>query len=90
MPTALTLQRTTVPSSERAKYFKKLEASTAHYSAANCRFRVFEEHRLPGAFIEFVEADDESTLAAAHANAPHRILDPARIYQETEVGKNAG
>ena len=39
---------------------------------------------------EFVEADDELTLTVAHANAPHRALDPARIYNETEIGKNAG
>lgn len=90
MPHALTIQRTTVPSNERTKYFERLRASAAHYAAANCRFRVFEEHRLPGAFIEFVEADDEATLATAHANAPHRILDPARVYYETEIGKHAG
>jgi hypothetical protein len=51
---------------------------------------VFEETGLPGAFIEFVEADDETTLTVAHANAPHRVLDPGRIYNETEIGKNAG
>ena len=90
MPHALTIQRTTVPASERAKYFEKIRASNSHYTAAGCRFRVFEETGLPGAFIEFVEADDETTLTVAHANAPHRVLDPARIYHETEIGKNAG
>jgi hypothetical protein len=25
-------------------------------------------------------------LANAHATAPHRILDPARLYHETEIG----
>ena len=72
MALSLTIQRTTVPASERAKYFERLRASASHYTAANCRFRVFEERGLPGAFIEFVEADDETTLTVAHANAPHR------------------
>jgi hypothetical protein len=86
----MTVQRTTVPASERAKYFEKIRTSKSHYSAANCRFRVFEEGGLQGAFIEFVEADDETTLTVAIANAPHRILDPGRIYNETEIGQNAG
>ncbi len=86
MARALTIQRTTVPSSERARYFDKLRVASEHYRSANCRFWVCEEASLPGAFIEFTEADDASTLAVAHANAPHRILDPARIYNETEIG----
>jgi|GEM_PF-275714 len=90
MPVVLTIQRTTVPASEREKYFERIRASRSHYAAANCRFRVFEEGGLQGAFIEFIEADDETTLTVANANAPHRILDPARIYNETEIGKNAG
>ena len=90
MPLTLTIQRTTVPASEREKYFERLRASSSHYTAANCRFRVFEERGLPGAFIEFVEADDETTLTVAQANAPYRVLDPGRIYIETEIGKNAG
>jgi hypothetical protein len=82
MPRALTIQRSTVPATDRAKYTKRLKALQSHYAAANCRFWVFEESSLPGAFIEFTEADDEQTLAVAHANAPHKTLDPSRIYQE--------
>ena len=85
MPRALTIQRTTVPASERARYFEKVKACQSHYAAANCRFYVFEEVSLPGAFIEFTEADDQITLTVAHANSPYRILDPARIYNETEI-----
>jgi hypothetical protein len=59
MPKALTIQRSTVPSTERANYTKRLKALHSHYAAANCRFWVFEETSLPGAFIEFTEADDE-------------------------------
>lgn len=85
MPRRLTFQRTTVPRAERLKYFEKLAASKAHYTAANCRFWVFEESSLPGAFVEFTEADDEVALTNAHVTAPHRILDPARIYHEVEI-----
>jgi len=85
MPKALTIQRSTVPSSERSNYTKRLKALRSHYSAANCRFWVFEELSLPGAFIEFTEADDEQTLSVAHANAPHKTLDPSRVYQEVEL-----
>jgi hypothetical protein len=85
MARALTIQRTTVPASERARYFEKVRACQSHYAAANCRFYVFEEASLPGAFIEFTEADDQTTLTVAHANSPYRILDPARIYNETEI-----
>jgi hypothetical protein len=46
---------------------------------------VFEESALPGAFVEFTEADDESALVAAHAAAPNPPMDPARIYKETEI-----
>ena len=90
MAGVMTIQRTTVPASERDRYFERVRQSESHYAAANCRFRVFEERGLPGAFIEFVEADDETTLTVALANAPQRILDPARIYHETEIGTNAG
>ena len=86
MPRRLTIQRTTVPFSERENYFARLKASKAHYNQANCRFWVFEESSLPGAFVEFTEADDDVSLTNAHATAPHRVLDPARIYYETEIG----
>ena len=86
MPRHLSIQRTTVPNGEREKYFERLRATKAHYAGANCRFWVFEESRLPGAFVEFTEADDETSLTNAHATAPHRILDAARIYHEVEIG----
>ncbi|MDO8501035.1 MAG: hypothetical protein Q7S20_04240 [Gemmatimonadaceae bacterium] len=90
MARVLTIQRTTVPALERERYFERLRACRSHYTAANCRFWVCEENRLTGAFIEFTEAEDETTLTVAHANSPHRILDSARIYRETEIGTNAG
>jgi hypothetical protein len=90
MAHALTIQRTTVPASERERYFERMRLCRDHYEAANCRFRVYEEQSLRGAFIEFIEADDETTLAVANANSPYKILDPARVYHEREIGDDAG
>ena len=85
MGRALTLQRTLVPKADREKYFERIQRKLAHYKAAKCRFWVFEEASLPGAFIEFYEADDPEVLVQAHAAAPDRILDAARVYLEVEM-----
>ena len=85
MPRALTIQRTTVTPPERQRFHEKLRRKADYYAKANCRFWVFEESSLPGAFIEFTEADDEQTLTVAHASAPHKTMDPSRVYQEVEL-----
>lgn len=85
MPRALTMHRTVVPPADRERFLERMRAKEAHYTAAGCRFWVFEEAALAGAFIEFCEANDARTLTAAHAAAPERILDPARIYQIVEL-----
>ena len=85
LPRALTIQRTLVTPSEREKFAQKLQRTHAYYASAGCRYTVFEEAGLPGAFLEFFEAPDAATLARAHASAPDRVLDPARIYHEVEL-----
>jgi len=85
MGRVLTMQRAMVPATERARYVARLVERRAHYAAGDCRFWVFEEIGLPGLFIEFTEARDRATLAAAHANAPERLRDPSRVYAEVEV-----
>ena len=85
MARALTIQRTLVTPPDRERFHERLRRKQAYYAKANCRFWVFEESSLPGAFIEFTEADDEQTLTVAHANAPHKTLDPSRVYQEVEL-----
>lgn len=84
MPRALTIHRQVVPPGDRARYLERARAKLAHYTAMGVRFWIFEEHNLPGAFVEFVEADNPATLSAAHAAAPERVLDPARIYTQLE------
>ncbi|MBI1809451.1 MAG: hypothetical protein HYR75_06080 [Gemmatimonadetes bacterium] len=85
MPRALSIQRSIVPAGERDKYLERLKTRRAHYERAGCKFWVFEEAALTGAFIEFTEASDAAKLAAAHAASPDRVLDPARIYTEVEL-----
>lgn len=82
---ALTLQRSIVPLSERKKYMHKLRARRAYYTGAKCRFWVFEESDLAGAFIEFIEAEDPAILSRALAEAPESLVDTSRIYQEVEL-----
>jgi len=84
MARALSIHRLTVTPSERTKYYERLKRKRAHYEDAGCRFWVFEEAGLPGAFLEFFEANDRATLARAHEGAPDAVLDPNRIYQEVE------
>ena len=85
MPRALTVQRTLVTPPERKKFAERARRNRDYYAQANCRYWVFEEASLPGAFLEFCEAPDHQTLARAHASAPEPMLDPARIYHEVEL-----
>jgi len=85
MPRALTIQRTLVTPPDRAKFHERLRKKQAYYAQAKCRFWAFEEAGLPGAFLEFFEADDPATLARAHAAAPEQVLDPNRVYVEVEL-----
>lgn len=85
MPRALTIQRTLVTPRDRENFAVRLERKHAYYKQAGCRYWVFEEAGLPGAFLEFFEAPDSATLERAHAAAPERVLDPARIYREVEL-----
>ena len=85
MPRALTMQRTIVPQSERKRYMDRLRAKRDHYKRANCRFWVLEEMGLPGAFLEFMEAESAEALSAALASAPEQILDANRLYREVEL-----
>ena len=85
MARALTLQRSIVPMHQRKEYIQRLKERRDYYARASCQFSVFEEVGLPGAFIEFAEAADPATLAAAHSAAPGAMGDAARIYQEVEI-----
>jgi hypothetical protein len=85
MPRALTIQRTLVTPPDREKFYERLKLKRDYYASKDCRFWVFEEASLPGAFLEFFEAADPETLARAHAGAPEPVLDPNRVYKEVEL-----
>lgn len=85
MPRALTIQRTLVTPPDRERFQERLRRKRDYYASAKCRFWVFEEAGLPGAFLEFFEAEDAETLARAHAGAPDPVLDPNRVYAEVEL-----
>lgn len=85
MPRVLSIQRTLVTPPDRQKFAERLKRKHQYYAQANCRFWAFEETGLPGAFLEFFEAPDAATLTRAHASAPERVLDPARLYHEVEL-----
>jgi hypothetical protein len=79
---ALVMKRTIVPLPDRARYLERLQKRKSYYARSGCKFWVFEEAALNGAFIEFTEAPDRDTLQAALADAPDVVLDANRIYQE--------
>jgi len=85
MSRALTIHRIVVPPADRSKYFERLKAKEQHYNGMGCRFWAFEEQSLPGAFVEFCEADSTQALSAAHAAAPDPVRDPSRIYTQVEL-----
>lgn len=84
MARALTFQRNIVPLSDRKRYLGRLAERRDHFRGASCRFWIFEETDVAGAFVEFVEADDEAALVRAVAGAPDQFVEPARIYREVE------
>ncbi len=85
MPRVLTAQRTVIPLYERERYLERMRSRRDFYTSVGCRYWVFEEIDLAGAFIEFIEAQDAAVLQAALADAPDALLESARIYQEMEL-----
>jgi hypothetical protein len=82
---SLVMQRTIVTPGERDRFFERARQRRTHYASQRCRYWLFEESELSGAFIEFAESDDPAVLVAALAGAPEPIIDPARLYQEVEL-----
>jgi hypothetical protein len=68
MPRALTIERSKVSRHERDAYFAGLRDRRDRLRAAACNFWVYEDPGEPGLFVEFTEARDADTLAAARAS----------------------
>jgi hypothetical protein len=82
---ALTLRRSIVPLADRKKFLQKVKTRRTYFVGAGCRFWVFEESDLSGAFVEFIESDEAKTLAKALAESPDQPADAVRIYEEVDV-----
>ena len=85
MPRALVFHRTIVPAPNRARYLEALARRKAHFERNGCKFWVFEEAGLPGAFIEFMESGDRAALRTAIEQAPEAPLDANRVYLEVPI-----
>lgn len=85
MARSLTIQRSVIPAADRARHLERLRAKRDHYRSRQCRYWVFEEASVHGAFLEFVEADSAEALTAAHASAPDSPIDATRVYVELEL-----
>jgi hypothetical protein len=84
MPRALTIERSKVSRPERDSYFAGLRERRDRLRAASCKFWVYEDPSEPGVFVEFTEARDSDTLAAALATAADSAA-TAPILTEVEL-----
>jgi hypothetical protein len=82
---AISIRNTVVPAGDRAEFRERARRSLAHYSERGCRYWLFEESQMPGAYVEFFEAKDRDTLVRAHGDAPVPVLESARLYVEVEL-----
>jgi hypothetical protein len=84
MPRAVSMRHTVVPSGNRDEFRAKAAETRSHYSGAGCRYWLYEEDELPGAYVEFFEASDLETLERAHRSAQGAHA-AARVYVEVEL-----
>jgi hypothetical protein len=55
----------TLSGSALSEFYDTARLRRAYFEAAGCRYWVFEQQATPGTFVEFAEAPDADTLAAA-------------------------
>ena len=79
------MRQTIVTSGDRDEFRERARRSQSHYAGKGCRYWLFEESSLPGAYMEFFESNDRETLLAAHRDAPQPVLESARMYVEVEL-----
>lgn len=85
MPRAILMRHTIVPSGERDEFRTRARESRAHYAGAGCRYWLYEEDALPGAYVEFFEAADRETLVRAHRASRDAVHQTARQYIEVDL-----
>jgi len=82
---AVSMRHTVVPSAEREAFHRQATASRAHYSSSGCRYWLYQEDGLPGAYVEFFEAPDKETLQRAQRAAGPAATTTSRLYIEVEL-----
>lgn len=85
MARAISMRHTVAPTADRTEFRERARQARAHYTSMGCKYWLFEEPGLPGAYIEFFEAADPDTLQSAHRTAPEPIPETARMYVEVEL-----
>ena len=85
MPRAISMRHTVVPSAEREAFRNRARDTRAHYAGAGCRYWLYEEDALPGAYVEFYEAADRATLVKAHESRQEQAQLASRLYIEVDV-----
>lgn len=84
MPRALSIQRTVVPADDRFGFLEQARRREAHFQGAGCQYWMFEDAQASGEFVEFAEARDAATLAAAHAGLVRVGGVPSPIYVQVQ------
>jgi len=85
VPRAISIRHTVVPLGDKKAFRERARKALAHYAGLGCHYWLFEEASLPGAYVEFFEADDRETLLRAHRGAPDPVRESARLYVEVEL-----
>jgi hypothetical protein len=80
---ALVTQALQFPVERRAEVLAELRGRRAQLREAGCSYWLFEDAGMPGILIEFLEARDAATLAAARHTAGLPRVD-APILSEVE------
>jgi hypothetical protein len=80
---ALVTQALQYPPARRAEVLDELRGRREQLRGAGCNYWLFEDAAMPGVLIEFLEARDAATLAAARHTAGLSRAD-APILSEVE------
>ena len=74
-----------MPAGESDGFRVRARQSRQHYASAGCRYWLYEELALPGAYVEFFEAAEKETLEHAHRGSSDGGMGDARLYIEVDL-----
>ena len=79
---ALAMRHSAVPTGDRDAFRARAREAQAQYTGAGCRYWVYEDAELPGAYVEFFEAESKEMLEKANSGAKQP---PSRMYLEVDL-----